>query len=121
MAGSMVDRATTDHLIGPDWAKNMEICDICNRDPGYGPSLPPARFRGSLRDSVFRPQTKCLPELAGAALRLTLDNICYGMSVIVCSELDGIHHFMSWNPHDPGNGSFNEQDGWVQTAANLSN
>jgi hypothetical protein len=34
MAGSMVDRATTDHLIGPDWAKNMEICDICNRDPG---------------------------------------------------------------------------------------
>ncbi|KAL6627005.1 hypothetical protein ACP70R_030731 [Stipagrostis hirtigluma subsp. patula] len=34
MAGSMVDRATSVMLIGPDWAKNMEICDICNRDPG---------------------------------------------------------------------------------------
>uniref|UniRef100_A0A804MXM4 Uncharacterized protein n=1 Tax=Zea mays TaxID=4577 RepID=A0A804MXM4_MAIZE len=34
MAGSMVDRATSDMLISPDWAKNMEICDICNRDPG---------------------------------------------------------------------------------------
>ncbi|PIA42666.1 hypothetical protein AQUCO_02000247v1 [Aquilegia coerulea] len=34
MVSSMVDRATSEMLIGPDWAMNIEICDTLNRDLG---------------------------------------------------------------------------------------
>ncbi|EFJ08768.1 hypothetical protein SELMODRAFT_44205, partial [Selaginella moellendorffii] len=31
---SLVDKATSDLLIGPDWGRNLEICDALNNDPG---------------------------------------------------------------------------------------
>ncbi|KAL4283593.1 hypothetical protein GQ457_16G001100 [Hibiscus cannabinus] len=34
MVNFLVERATSDALAGPDWAKNLEICEILNHNPG---------------------------------------------------------------------------------------
>eukprot|EP01018_Ginkgo_biloba_P000306 Gb_06800 [translate_table: standard] len=33
-AGGLVDKATSDLLIGPDWTMNLDICDVINTDQG---------------------------------------------------------------------------------------
>ncbi|RZR71304.1 hypothetical protein BHM03_00004475 [Ensete ventricosum] len=55
MAGALVDRATSDMLIGPDWAMNLEICDILNHDPGYVILLKKKREKKNLEsDAALR-------------------------------------------------------------------
>nr|GMD83891.1 target of Myb protein 1-like isoform X1 [Ipomoea batatas] len=39
MVNSLVERATSEMLIGPDWAVNIGICDICNHNAGQGKDI----------------------------------------------------------------------------------
>ncbi|PNT70205.1 TOM1-like protein 9 isoform X2 [Brachypodium distachyon] len=87
MAGSMVDRATSDMLIGPDWAKNMEICDICNRDPGQSKDVVKA-----LRKRIVHKNPKV--QLLALTLLETAIKNCGDIFQMHVAERDVLHEMV---------------------------
>ncbi|WOK93808.1 target of Myb protein 1 isoform X1 [Canna indica] len=84
MAGALVDRATSDMLIGPDWAMNVQICDILNRDPGQAKDV----VRG-LRKRIGHKNPKV--QLLALTLLETVIKNCGDIVHMYVAERDVLH------------------------------
>ncbi|XP_072978731.1 TOM1-like protein 9 isoform X2 [Typha angustifolia] len=87
MAGSMVDRATSDMLIGSDWAMNVEICDILNRDPGQAKDVVKA-----LKKRIGHKNPKV--QLLALALLETVIKNCGDIVHMHVAERDVLHEMV---------------------------
>ncbi|KAG0489338.1 hypothetical protein HPP92_008149 [Vanilla planifolia] len=87
MPNSLVDRATSDLLIGPDWAMNLEICDILNRDPGQARD-----FVKGLRKRIRSKNAKV--QLLALTLLETVVKNCGDMVHIHVAEKDLPHEMV---------------------------
>ncbi|KAJ0244287.1 TOM1-like protein 8 [Hirschfeldia incana] len=94
MVHPLVDRATSDMLIGPDWAMNLEICDMLNHEPGQSREVV-----SGIKKRLTSKTTKV--QLLALTLLETMLNNCGELIHMQVAEKDILHKMVKMVKRKP--------------------